>query len=165
MRRLYFLLPDVKSCEVVIEEIESQGVAHNHIHVIASVVQDIKGLPEATIWQKTELAHGIEWGVGLGGTAGLLGTMLVVAFPPAGLVLGGGSLIAGAAAGAGLGAVMMGLMKTFEHNHDIDDFKPELDHGEILLMVDVPKTDVEETTQNILKHHPEVHIKTSKISK
>lgn len=161
MRRLYFLIPTKELTATIISELEQQGIPQRQLHVVAGVQHSLDGLPEASIWQKTELAHGLEWGTGIGGTAGLLGGLLTVAFPPGGVVLGGGALLIGAAAGAGLGAAMLGLMKGHEHNHQLDDFKKEIEHGDILLMVDIPKTDVEATIDMILTHHPQADIKVS----
>jgi hypothetical protein len=159
MRRLYVLIPDVKLTTNIVTELEQQGISHKHMHTVASISQPLGDLPEANIWQKTELAHGLEWGTGIGGTAGLLGGLLTVAFPPGGVILGGGALVIGAAAGAGLGAAMLGLMKGYEHNHQLDDYKHEIEQGEILLMVDVVKSRTDEIKDGILKHHPEAHIK------
>lgn len=161
MRRIFFLIPDIKLTKAIIDELEQQGIAQSHLHVVAGIEQRLDGLPEANVWQRTELAHGLEWGTGIGGTAGLLGSLLTVAFPPGGLILGGGALLIGAAAGAGLGAAMLGLMKGHEHNHQLDDFKHEIEQGEILLMVDLLKHDVERISDSILKHHPQAHIKVS----
>lgn len=161
MRRLYFLIPDIELTTIIVAELEQQGVPHRHLHTVASISQSMEDLPEANIWQKTELAHGLEWGTGIGGTAGLLGGLLTVAFPPGGVILGGGALLIGAAAGAGVGAAMLGLMKGYEHNHQLDDYKHEIDQGEILLMVDIPKAQVETIQQSILQHHPEAHIKVA----
>ena len=162
MHRLFLLIPSVALTRTIVEELENQGIAHRHLHVVASISQPLSDLPEASIWQKTELAHGLEWGSGIGGTAGLLGGLLTVAFPPGGILLGGGALLIGAAAGAGVGAAMMGLMKGHEHNHQLDDFKKEIDDGKILLMVDVVKNKVDAISEAILSHHPEADIKISK---
>jgi hypothetical protein len=111
--------------------------------------------------KKTELAHGLEWGTGIGGTAGLIGGLLTVMFPAGGIILGGGALLFGAAAGAGVGAAMMGLMKGHEHNHQLDDFKQEIDHGQILLMVDCAKNQSDSLIESVLSHHPEAQIRVS----
>ncbi len=161
MRRIYLLIPDLSTTELIVSELEQQGVPHTHLHVVAGIEQPLKGLPEANVWQRTELAHGLEWGTGIGGTAGLLGGLLTVAFPPGGIVLGGGALLAGSLAGAGLGAAILGLMKGHEHNHQLDDFKSEIERGEILLMVDLPKSDLKHISESILRHHPKAHIKVS----
>lgn len=162
MRRLFFLLPDTKIATRVTEEIENAGIARHHIHAIAGITQDIQDLPDASIWQKSELAHGIEQGIGLGGVSGLLGGLLAVAFPPAGLVLGGGAVVASALVGAGFGAVVSGLMKSHEHNHDLDRFQHAIERGEVLLLVDVPKKREQEIMGLIRGHHPEAQIGSAK---
>ncbi len=161
MHRLFFLLPNPERCKAVIEELKAWGVPQRHLHVIASISQPLEDLPEAGVWQKSEMVHGLEWGTGLGGVAGLLGGLLAVAFPPAGLVIGGGALLAGAAAGAGFGAAVSALMKSHEPNHDLERYREELARGEILLLVDVHKESLEKASELILKHHPEARIKVA----
>jgi len=159
MRRLFLLLPDQESCKTVVDELEASGVPEQHLHVVASLGQDLQGLPEASVWQKTELAHGIEWGIGLGGVAGLLGGVLAVAFPPAGLPLGWEAILIGAAGGAGIGALVRALLGSHEHSHDLDDFQRRIgEEGKLLLMVDVPKRQAGDTKKLILEHHPEAEI-------
>lgn len=158
MRRVYVLLPTEESCRLVVEEMEGTDIPASHLHVIAGLTHELKDLPAASVWQRTELAHGIEWGVGLGGVAGLLGGLLVVAFPPAGVVLGGGALLAGTAAGAGFGALVTALLGSQEHSHKLDAFQRALAGGQILLMVDVPRKREGEVKSTILKHHPEAEI-------
>ena len=163
MRRLFFLTPDVTSCHHIVTELKASGVPQRHLHVIGSIEQPLDDLPEASVLQKTELLHGIEIGAGLGGTAGILGGLLAMTFPPAGIVLGGGALLAGAAAGAGFGAVVSALMSSHEHNHDISAFQEAIERGEILLMVDIPKGNVDKTKELILSHHPEAKIGVAKL--
>ena len=158
MRRVYVLLPTEESCRLVVEELKAAEIPQSHLHVIAGLTHELKDLPAASVWQRTELAHGIEWGVGLGGVAGLLGGLLVVAFPPAGVVLGGGALLAGTAAGAGFGALVTALLGSQEHNHKLDVFQRALAAGQILLMVDVARKREDEVKTTILKHHPEAEI-------
>ncbi len=163
-RRLYFMLPDAESCKSLVADLEEHGVPERHLHVIGSLSQSLEGLPEANILQKTELAHGLEWGTGLGGVAGLLGGILAVTFPPAGLVIGGGALLAGTAAGAGFGALVSSLLASHEHNHKLDAFERGIEQGQLLLMVDVPRRDVTKIQELIVKHHPEAEIGVAKMT-
>ncbi len=158
MRRLYVLLPTEVSCRAVVDELEAARIPESHLHVIAGLSHKLSDLPAASVWQRTELAHGIEWGMGLGGAAGLMGGLLAVVFPPAGLVLGGGALLMGTAAGAGFGALVTALLGSQEHNHKLDSFQRALAQGQVLLMVDVPRNQVEEVQKAILRHHPEAQI-------
>jgi len=159
MKRLYFMLPDKESCKKVVTQLERAGIPERHLHVVASLTTPLDDLPEATALQKSELAHGIEKGLAMGGVAGLLGGLLVVAFPPAGLVVGGAALLTAVTAGsAGFGALAVGLISRDMHNKDLEVFEKDIDRGHILLIVDVPKHEVEQWKRLIAEHHPEAEI-------
>ena len=159
MKRLYFMLPDTESCRKVVVELESAGIPERHLHVVASLAVPLDDLPEASILQKSEFTHGIEKGIALGGAAGLMGGLLVVAFPPAGLVVGGAALLtAVTAGGAGFGALAMGLISKDIHSKQLAAFEQDIARGAILLIVDVPKKEVEQWKQLILDHHPDAEI-------
>lgn len=161
MHRLNFLIPNVELTRTIVTELQQSGVARSHLHVIGAITKNLKGLPTATIWQTTELARGLIMGGVMGLLAGLTGGVLVVAFPPGGVPLGAEALAIGGGAGSVVGAAMVGLMKGNEHHHGIDEYKKEIEHGSILLMVDVPKADVDATIDNILQLHPDALIKVS----
>ena len=159
MKRLYFMLPDTESCKKVVTELKSAGIPERHLHVVASLAVPLEDLPEATLLQKTELTHGIEKGIALGGVAGLLGGMLVVAFPVTGLVVGGAALLtAVTAGGAGFGALAMGLISKDIHSNRLAAFERDIERGHILLIVDVPKKDIEQWKKLVIEHHPEAEI-------
>jgi len=158
VKRLFFLLPDEPSCRVLTRDLEVQGVPQSHIHVLGSLAHPLKELPEATVWETTELAHGIRLGLGLGGVSGLLGGLLAVSFPPAGLVLGGGALLVTTAAGAGLGVLVSALLGSQEHNRQLDTFERAIDEGQLLMILDIPKRDEEAIRQLIRGRHPEARI-------
>lgn len=154
MRRLYVVLPDHESCKRVVDTLEEAGVAEHHLHVVASLTQDLQGLPEASAWQKTELAHGIEWGIGLGGAAGLLGGQLAILYPPGGLTLGWEALLAGGLGGALVGALIIAILGSHAQGHWLEEFQREISAGRLLLMADVPKTRVPFFQALIVKQHP-----------
>jgi hypothetical protein len=161
MRRLFVLLATEEGCRTVVEALEGMGVPAAHLHVIAGLAHPLKDLPEASVWQRTELAHGIEWGLGLGGAAGLVGGLLAVSFPPAGLILGGGALMGTAAAGAGLGALVTALLGSQEHNHEFDAYQRAIAAGKLLLIVDISREQEEEVRSTILRHHPGAMIRST----
>lgn len=154
MRRLYVILPDRESCKRVVDALEEAGVAEHHLHVVASLTQDLHGLPEAGVWQKTELAHGIEWGIGLGGVAGLLGGVLAILYPPAGLTLGLEAILAGGLGGALVGALIIAILGSHAQGHWLEAFQREISAGRLLLMVDAPRSQMITLQSLILKHHP-----------
>ncbi len=158
-KRLYFTLPDIESCRSVVDEMLEAGVTEHHMHAVAGLGVDLEGLPKADLWQKSEFAHGLEAGIGVGGVAGFLGGLLAVTFPPAGLVLGGAALVAGTTvAGAGFGALVASLVAKDMPSHQLEAFENDIAQGKILLLVDVPRHRVKEFTELVKKHHPEAEI-------
>jgi hypothetical protein len=160
-KRLYLLLPDVPRCKAVVAELLQRGVKQRHLHVIASRFTPLEDLPRAGLLQTSEFGRGVELGLSLGGVAGLLGGVIAVAFPPAGLVLGGGALLAAAAAGAGGAALVSALVAADIPNHKLQGFQDAISAGQLLLLVDVPRSQVESTIELIRQHHPEAEVGTT----
>ncbi len=159
-RRLYFTLPDVAICKQIVSELQAEQIESKHIHVVANEGISLEGLPEASELQKTELVHGAEMGATVGGAAGMLGGLLAVTFPPAGIVLGGGAMmvLATALVGAGFGGILSALVSRDIPNHELDEFQTTLIQGHILLILDIPTKSVTEICHLIKQNHPEAEI-------
>lgn len=104
MRRVYFLLPDVKSAKAIVDELLLKRVEWRHIHVLASPTIPLEDLPEAHLAQSSDLLPALARGTAAGGVTGMLAGLAAMAFPPAGLTIAGGAVVAMALAGAGVGA-------------------------------------------------------------
>ncbi len=154
-RRLYFLLPDVKRANQVVDELLLARVEERHIHVLAKEGVPLEHLPEANLLQKSDLVRGIEQGLAVGGVTGVLAGVVAVTFPPAGLVLGGGALLGIALAGAGVGGWVSGMIASSVPNVRLKEFEAAVEQGQILMMVDVPKDQVDTVSTLIKQHHPE----------
>nr|VFJ46599.1 MAG: hypothetical protein BECKDK2373C_GA0170839_101535 [Candidatus Kentron sp. DK]VFJ46759.1 MAG: hypothetical protein BECKDK2373B_GA0170837_101418 [Candidatus Kentron sp. DK] len=160
-KRLYFLVPDVAICKAIVDEIRAFGIPESHTHVIGNHFTPLDGLHEANFLQKSEFTHGIEEGLGMGGVAGLLGGLLAVTFPPAGLVLGGGAMLVSTLAGAGFGAVVSAMVAKDIPNRELESFEDAIAKGQLLLLVDVPKKQADALIDRIRDHHPEAEISTA----
>jgi hypothetical protein len=154
------MLPDVEHCKQLVAELQLVGITERHIHVVARDDIPLKGLHRASVLQKTELAHGLELGAGVGSVAGMLGGLLAVVFPPAGVVLGGGAAIIATTtlAGAGFGSIVSALVARDFPNHELEAFQTKIAQGQILLILDISAPQVEEITQLIKNTHPEAEI-------
>jgi hypothetical protein len=163
-RRLYFMVPNVETCKQLVSELQAVGITEHDIHFIARNDIPLDNLHKASMLQKTELTHGLELGIGVGGIAGMLGGLLAVTFPPAGLALGGGALILTTTLiGAGFGSIVSALVASDIPNHELEAFQSGIAEGQLLLILDVVTQRVEEMTQLIRTHHPEVTIGTTEI--
>jgi hypothetical protein len=158
MRRLYFLVPSVDSAKQIVDELLLARIEERHLHVIAKEGTSMEDLPEATLAQKSDVVPALERGIAIGGATGILAGIVAVTFPPAGLVLGGGAMLAIGLAGAGYGAVMSTMIGVSAPNSRIKQFQDAIEKGELLMMVDVPKARVEEIEELVKKHHPEAEV-------
>ena len=158
MRRLYFLVPDVESAKKIVDELLLARIEERHMHVIAKEGTPMEDLPEAKLAQRTDVIPALERGITIGGAAGIVAGIVVVSFPPAGLVLGGGAMLGLAFAGVGFGALMSTMIGVDVPNSQIEKFQGAIEKGELLMMIDVPKARVDEIDELVMKHHPEAEI-------
>jgi hypothetical protein len=154
MRRLYFLMPDISLTHDLVKELLLSHVEERYIHVIAKEGTPMEDLPEASLLQKTDFIPAIERGVALGAVTGLLAGMVAMAFPPAGLVLGGGAVFAISAASAGIGGWLSSMIGSSVPSSRLKKFEEAIEDGEILVLVDIPRTRVDEIEDLVRKHFP-----------
>ncbi len=154
-RRLYFLLPNVKSAKQVFKELLLARVEDRNIFFLAKEGVALSDLPEATMLQKSDEIHGLEVGLVVGGATGALAGVVAMMFPPSGLVMGLGVILALSLIGAIAGVWASGMIASDVPNTHLDKFSKEIEHGKILLMVDVPKHQIEEITDMLREHHPD----------
>ena len=94
MRRIYFLLPDLKTAGTVTDELLLARIEERHIHVIAREGTELGDLPKASLLQTSDVIPTVERGLAVGGATGILAGVAADTFPPAGVVLGGGAILA-----------------------------------------------------------------------
>lgn len=155
-RRLYFLLPDTGTTRQIVNELLLARIDIGHIHVMARSGTAMNDLPEANIMQKSDLVYGFEKGLLIGGFTGIVAGIIASLLPSIGLG-GGGLILACALAGSAIGAWASGMVGSDIINSRIKPFEDSINKGEILLMVDVPKDDVNVITEMVKRLHPEAH--------
>lgn len=159
MRRLYFMIPDVHSAKTIIDELLLARIEERRLHLVAKDHSELEKekLPEASLLQESDFVPALERGLALGGATGLVAGLAAVILPT-GLILGGGAVLGTSLLGAGLGAWISSMIGISAPNSRLKRFEEEIDTGQILLLIDVPKSRVEEIIELVEKHHPEAHI-------
>ncbi|MDH5470225.1 MAG: DUF1269 domain-containing protein [Gammaproteobacteria bacterium] len=157
MRRLYFLIPDVESAKVIVDELLLARIEARHIHIAGSDhhVLTEANLPEANLLQESDFVPAVERGLAIGGATGILAGIAAVAIPGAGLALGGGAILGIGLAGAGVGAWISGMIGVSVPSSRLTEFENSIKQGKLLMMVDVPKARVDDITDLVKLHHPE----------
>jgi hypothetical protein len=160
VKRLYFLVPTVESAAQIVAELRQEGIEERHIHIVAKDHTPLEQahLPEASVLEESDFIHAVEKGLGVGGVTGVLAGIAAVTFPPAGLVLGGGAILATGLLGAGIGALASSIIGTSVPNPDLQRFERALEEGQLLMLVDVPKAWADSISALVKSHHPEAQI-------
>ncbi len=160
MRRLYFLIPTIDSAKKIVDELLLARIEERHIHIAAADHHALieAHLPEAGLLQESDFVPSVERGLAVGGATGIMAGIAAVAIPGLGLALGGGAILGIGLAGAGLGAWMSSMIGISAPSSRLTEFEAAIKKGELLMMVDVPKSRVEDITDLVKSHHPEAHI-------
>ena len=158
-RRMYFLLPDVKRAKKVFRELLLARIEERHIHVLANDDTSIDDLPEATLLQKSDAVHGLLLGLIVGGGTGTLAGIIVTNFPIASFAHGLGFVLTMAILGAMMGAWVSGMIAADVPNPQLKMFMRAVDRGKILMIVDIPKTQLRDVSKMVKRHHPEADMR------
>jgi hypothetical protein len=152
-RRLNFLLPDVAHTQSVVRELLTAGVTTDHVHALSRPGVDLQDLPQASGRQRNDFSARLEsvlWNGNLLVFFIALLAMMVLAY----LQVAWYWLLLPAA--VMLTTFLLGeeFTRRIPDVH-LSEFRDAMRHGEILLMVDVPATDVKHVEAMVHKRHPE----------
>ena len=134
--RYFFFARDFESTKQIIDDLRSFGVTEEDLHVIANDEVVLEPLPEPDITHRSDVVDAAKRGAATGGAMGLLGSIVAVTVPPAGLTLGGGAILAGTALGTALGTWFSTLIGVSVPNQDVEDYRHRIDRGELMVIVD-----------------------------
>ena len=154
-KRLYFMLPDFQSARQMLDEMLLARIEVSHIHFLAKRGTLPDDLPEASVLQKTDVVHGAELGLVIGGVIGVAGGTLVVLMPPGGISLQLVTILITAVLGALFGIWMASMVGTQVPNSRLKAFHADIDRGKVLMMIDVPIGRVPAIRERVAQRHPE----------
>ena len=155
-RRLYFMLPDVPSARALLDELLLARIEERRMHFWAKDGTPLPDMPEANFLQKTDLVHGVESGMLIGGAIGAIGGALLVRFPLEGIHLPMIAVLIAGVVGVLFGAWASGMVAAAIPNSRMTAFQEAIERGQVLLMIDVPYRRVREIEELVEKRHPEI---------
>jgi len=154
-RRLYVICPDLSAAQQTMNDLLLARIDEGHIHVLAKRDAPMEGLNEANVLQKTDLVHGAELGLVIGGIAGVILGVVLILMPPADFQLQLVTILITALGGALFGAWASSMAGAGIPNTRLVAFAKDIEEGRYLMMVDVPFHRVEEIQALVRKRHPE----------
>ena len=154
-KRLYFMLADCPSARRMLDEMLLLRIEERHMHFLAKRGTLPHDMPEASVLQKTDIVHGAQMGLAIGGVAGTLGGVLVVLHPPGGVSLQLVTILITALLGGLFGAWVSSMVGTQVPNSKLKAFHADIARGKVLMMVDVPFGKTQAIREQIAQRHPE----------
>ncbi|MCW9048233.1 MAG: DUF1269 domain-containing protein [Gammaproteobacteria bacterium] len=150
-KRLYFLLPDLGETSKTVDELLIARIDEKHIHVMAKEGVDLGDLPEAGIFQTSDIVHGVETGIVIGGISGLVASIVAITALQAGSMMG--LIILGCTLfGAGFGVWTSAMIGSSTKNSRLKEFEQSMEAGKILLIADVPLDRVDDINHKMQAH-------------
>jgi hypothetical protein len=143
-RRLYFVLPDLACAIRTANDLLLARIDDKYMHFMGRDGMSLGELHEATVAQTSDLRHSLQVGAALGLVGGVLLGVYLLVFPPDGFDLGVGTLVACTIFGGMFGSWASTLIGLSVPSKQLAPFRGEIQHGRILLMVDVPADRVDE---------------------
>lgn len=154
-RRLYVVCPDLKAAQQTMNDLLLARIDDSHIHVLAKRGAPMEELHEANILQKTDLVHGAELGLVVGGACGLLLGAVLVLVPLGGTQLQLVTVLVTVVGGAVFGTWVSSMIAASVPNTKLLAFAKDIEDGKYLMMVDVPFRRVAEIQTLLHDRHPE----------
>ena len=158
-RRIYWLLPDLASARRTMDDLLLARIAEPNIHFVAREGSDMTGLHTANVLQSSDVIRAAQAGLVIGGSVGaVLGVLAAVFYPIVGDSPQWGMVAVLSFLGAGFGAWASSMIGISTPSNRLKRFEPAIEQGQLLLMVDVPRSRVEEIEERLQALHPEAHL-------
>jgi len=158
-RRIYWLLPDLTSARRTMDDMLLARIHEQQMHFVAREDADMTGLHAANILQTSDVVRAAQMGLVIGGAVGaVLGIAAAVFFPVVGTEPQWGIAAVLAVVGAGFGAWSSSMIGVSTPSSRLKRFEAAIEQGQILLMLDVPRSRVQEIEDRLQALHPEAHL-------
>lgn len=158
-RRIYWLLPDLPSARRTMDDLLLARIPEPQIHFVGGEDADLSGLHAANILQTSDVIRSAQTGLVFGGLAGvLLGMAAAVFFPVVGDTPQIGLVAVIGILGGLFGAWSSSMIGISVPSHRLRRFDTAIQSGQILLMVDVPRSRIEDIEARLQLLHPEAHL-------
>lgn len=155
-RRIYWLMPDLASARRAMDDLMWARVDVAHIHFAGPEGMDMAGLHAANVWQTSDLVHAAKTGGAVGSACGVVvGLVAALLFP----IVGDGPewevALLVAILGGVLGAWSASMIGISIPSPRLQRFEGAIAQGQILLMVDLPRSRVRDIEALLRSAHPE----------
>ena len=158
-RRIYWLLPDLASARRTMDDLLLARITEQHMHFVGRDDADMTGLHAANVLQTSDVIRAAQVGLVIGGAVGAaLGVVAAILFPIVGTEPQWGIAAVLAMLGGAFGAWSSSMIGVSTPSNRLKRFQDAIEQGQILLMVDVPRSRVDEIEARLEALHPEAKL-------
>jgi len=158
-RRIYWLLPDLESAKRTMDDLLLARIGEQHMHFVAREDVDLSGLHPANVLQTSDVVRAAQVGLVIGGAIGaVLGIAAAILFPIVGDKPQWGIAAVLAILGGAFGAWSSSMIGVSTPSQRLKRFEEPIAKGQVLLMVDVPRSRVDEIEARLQALHPEARL-------
>lgn len=164
MKRLFFLVPDLKTTREVAQEMEDNGIGESHVHVMGQRVDQLNRahLHPANVVQTTDLVPALWRGAILGLVLSAAIYLLFTLMLPAELAIPGIGIFAIIMFGLAFGVWASGMIGIGIKNEIIEKYENYVKSGHYIVVVDVPDNREDEVVKEVTQLHPNTKLAKAK---
>lgn len=118
----------------------------------------MEGLPRARLRDRSALFGSLTRGGVIGGVLGLLAGWVALTVAVVDLGIGPGLIVVTGLIGVVLGAWLAGMIGVSEPNRRVRRYQDEIDAGKVLMMVDLPDSDITATEEMLKGRYPGIDV-------
>ncbi|EJL79403.1 hypothetical protein [Variovorax sp. CF313] len=155
-RRIYWLMPDLASARRAMDDLVRARVDVARIHFAGPEGMDMAGLHAANVWQTSDVVHAAKTGWAVGSACGIVvGLMAALMFPIFGDDPEWEVAVLVAVVGGVVGTWSASMIGISIPSPRLQRFEGAIAQGQILLMVDLPRSRVRDIEALLQSAHPE----------
>lgn len=156
MKRLFFLVPELKMARDIVQDLENAGIKENDIHIVGKNQEALKRahIPRAGLWQTSDLIPAIKRGAVIGIALSAAIYILVILMLPANMKIPLLGIVAIVLFGILFGLWASSLIGVGLQHPLIIKYEKYLQKGHYLMMVDSPEEREKELTRRVVRYHP-----------
>ena len=155
-RRIYWLMPDLASARRTMDDLVRARVDVARIHFAGPEGMDMAGLHAANVWQTSDVVHAAKTGWAVGSACGIVvGLLAALMFPIFGDDPEWEVAVLVAVVGGVVGTWSASMIGISIPSPRLQRFEGAIAQGQILLMVDLPRSRVRDIEALLQSAHPE----------
>lgn len=160
MTRLTFLAADLLQTQQVVDIFSRIGISDNMMHVVGNQHDALEKahIHEATELETTKLEADLDWGLVIGGGAGLVLGFTLYQTTIYGIQFGLSTLVLLILAGVIIGGVAGKSFGEYSMSEQVEHYQQAINAGQLLVMVDMPVERVPECFKVIKHCCPKAHV-------